>query len=233
MENSVLKISRALLDLATFSDAVLHVTPKARAAQKSAKLDSTQLRLLERIDGFRSLEQLLAMSGDLIAVHAALGKLMSAGLVATDSLAEASVAAPSHTVEPPVETKEPSRALAATPAPARTLAPVPAPSPARVRASAPLPAPATMPEKAPVTELDEAKRLLLVEAKLALGKGAEKLRGRIESCDSIAEIFDLIVKVQEFLATSGKANPDVFIDRLTAGLVAARKKSSTGKRAPA
>ena len=84
MENSVRKISKALLDLASMSDAVLHTTPKGQSALGNSKLDSAQKNLLERIDGFRSIDQVLAMSGDLFAVHAALGKLMALGLVTTD-----------------------------------------------------------------------------------------------------------------------------------------------------
>ena len=83
-----------------------------------------------------------------------------------------------------------------------------------------------------MSEIDNAKMLLLQEAKLALGKGAEKLRPRIDACQSIDEIFDLIVKVQEHLTASGKGDPDMFLDRLTSGLAAARKKTPTGKRAP-
>ena len=199
MERNVVRISKALLDLASVADVVLHATPNARAALKNAKFDSTQRSLLERIDGFRSLEQLLAMSGDLVAVHAALGKLMAAGLVATDSKVEADVAVSIAAAAPPLETKVPP------PAPARTS----------------------------VGELGNAKQLLLLEAKLALGKGAEKLRPRIEACSSIEEIYDLIVKIQQHLKTTGKADPDVFLERLTDGLATARKKSPSGKRAAA
>ena len=48
-------------------------------------MNPSQRRLLERIDGFRSVEQILAMSGDVIGVHAALGKLIAANLVTIDS----------------------------------------------------------------------------------------------------------------------------------------------------
>ena len=91
-------------------------------------------------------------------------------------------------------------------------------------------APRLPPESPPLSELDNAKQLLLEEAKLALGKGAEKLRTRIDACRSIEEIFDLIVKVQEHLTTSGKADPEIFLDRLTNGLAAARKKPSAAKK---
>ncbi len=200
MKTSSHKISQTLLELASFSDTVLHVTPKARASMKSAKLDSTQRSLLERVDGFRSLEQLLAMSGDLIAVHAALGRLIAAGLVATDLNAET----------------EDAPAVAAA-------APVPAGKPKAAPAA---------PAIAPPSELENAKQLLMLEAKLALGKGAEKLRTRVEACRSIEEIYDLIVKVQEHLTETGKANPDVFLERLSSGLATARKKSSSPGSAP-
>lgn len=196
MENSVHKISQALLHLASFSDAVIQVTPKARTALKNSTLESAQRSLLERIDGFRSLDQLLAISGDLIAVHAALGKLMAAGLVTTDSQAEANVPVSIGARVPPV---------------GANIAPPPAPS--------------------PVAELENAKRLLLLEAKLLLGKGSEKLRSRIEACRSIEDVYDLIVKFQHHLATTGKANPDVFLDRLAKGLATARHKTSAGQRA--
>ena len=221
MENSVRKISKALLDLASVSDAVLHATPKAQGALKSGKLEATQKNLLERIDGFRSIDQLLAMSGDLFGVHAALGTMMAAGLVTSDfkldSGAEESVLA---------VTAAPTTVM---PAPARTLTPAASPKIAtampepKVVPVAKILAPRPPPESPPLSELDNAKQLLLEEAKLALGKGAEKLRTRIDACRSIEEIFDLIVKVQEHLTTSGKADPEIFLDRLTNGLAAARK----------
>ena len=234
MENSVRKISKALLDLASVSDAVLHATPKAQSALKSGKLEPTQKNLLERIDGFRSIDQLLAMSGDLFGVHAALGKMMAAGLVTSDfklgSGAEESVLA--VTAEP--DAVMPAPALTPVAAPKIAVA-VPEPKTVPVakigapRSPPPAPPPAP-PEAPPLSELDNAKQLLLEEAKLALGKGAEKLRTRIDACRSIEEIFDLIVKVQEHLTTSGKADPEIFLDRLTNGLAAARKKPSAAKK---
>ena len=239
MENSIRKISKALLDLASVSDAVLHITPKGQSALGNAKLDGAQRSLLERIDGFRSIDQVLAMSGDLFAVHGALGKLMALGLVTTD-----------FTVgEIAEEVPELARAaVVAAPTAARVAVPKPAPLPApKLATTAPAPkvivaAPTaaakpiavTVPDSdlGPMSEIDNAKMLLLQEAKLALGKGAEKLRPRIDACQSIDEIFDLIVKVQEHLTASGKGDPDMFLDRLTSGLAAARKKTPTGKRAP-
>ncbi len=239
MENSIRKISKALLDLASVSDAVLHITPKGQSALGNAKLDGAQRSLLERIDGFRSIDQVLAMSGDLFAVHGALGKLMALGLVTTDF----------NVGEIAEEVPELARAaVVAAPTAVRVAVPKPAPSPAPKLATA-APAPkvivavptaaakpiaVTVPDSdlGPMSEIDNAKMLLLQEAKLALGKGAEKLRPRIDTCQSIEEIFDLIVKVQEHLTASGKGDPDMFLDRLTSGLAAARKKTPTGKRAP-
>ena len=190
----MLKISQALLDLASVADAVLFSTSMAQAALKDGKLESTQQSLLERIDGFRSMEQVLAMSGDLIGVHSALGKLMVSGYVTLTPHAVAVIAAAASAEVKP----------AATVASAVTVAP---------------------------GDLENAKRLLLLEAKLVFGKGAATLRPRVEACRSIEEIYDLIVKVRQHLTTTGKANPDVFLDRLTNGLATARKKSLAGQRA--
>ena len=197
MENSVPKISKALLDLASVSEALLYLTPKAHAALQGTKLDSAQRSLLERIDGFRSIEQVLAMSSDLIGVHGALGKLMASGYVTSEPLHVAEAAAPVD-VKPIAIAEGVKKSVTVEPG-----------------------------------ELETAKRLLLQEAKLALGAMAAKLRPRIESCRSIEEIYDLIVKVQQHLAATGKANPDVFLDRLTNGLATARRKSSAGQRASA
>ena len=246
MENSVRKISKALLDLASVSDAVLHTTTKGQSALGNSTLDSAQRTLLGRIDGFRSIDQVLAMSGDLFAVHAALGKMMASGLITTDlkvgELAhEAAV--------------EPTRAAAAAPIASRANAPVTVakPAPSVAPSTSRMPAPVATPKAVvaaptvvarsivtvtpdsdlgPLSELENAKLLLLQEAKLALGKGAEKLRVRIDACQSIEEIFDLIVKVQEHLTATGKGDPAIFLDRLTTGLAAARKKTQPGKKAP-
>ena len=91
MSNSTTDISKALLDLAAAAETVLYTTAKGRDAEKNPKLASAQRSLLERIDGFRSVEQLLAMSGDLIGVHAALGTLMASGCVSTDPKPQAEV----------------------------------------------------------------------------------------------------------------------------------------------
>lgn len=230
MENSIRKISKALLDLASVSDAVLHMTPKGQSALGNAKLDGAQRSLLERIDGFRSIDQVLAMSGDLFAVHAALGKLMALGLVTTDfivgEIAEDSTEPARVAAPKPVPPPAPKLAASAPPAQSAPKAAVATP------AARPFVVAAPDSDLGPLSELDNAKLLLLQEAKLALGKGAEKLRPRIDACQSIEEIFDLIVKVQEHLTASGKGDPDMFLDRLTSGLAAARKKTPTGKRAP-
>jgi hypothetical protein len=198
MENSVFKISNALLDLARASDSVLCLTPSARAALEGVTLESAERSLLQRIDGLRSIEQVLAMSGDLAGVHGVLGKLMALGNIA---LAPSTIA---------------NQAVGGVDLKHMPIAP-----------SADPPA-ATEPD-----ELDHAKRLLLQETKHVLGVGASKLRPRIEACRSIEQIYDLIVKVQEHLTATGKADPGVFLDRLTSGLAAARNKSSTRKRATA
>ena len=241
MENNVRKISKALLDLASVSDAVLHITSKGQAVLGNAKLDSAQRNLLERIDGFRSIDQVLAMSGDLFAVHAALGKLMALGLVTTDykvsELAEVAAVEPVRAalVEAPVAARANAPVTNAKPTPVAPKAPIPVATP---KAAAAAPAGFARPifiaapdsDLGLLSELDNAKFLLLEEAKLALGKGAEKLRSRIEGCNSIEEIFDLIVKVQEHLNTSGKGDPELFLDRLTTGLAAARKKKQPVKK---
>ena len=247
MENSVRKISKALLDLASMSDAVLHTTPKGQSALGNSKLDSAQKNLLERIDGFRSIDQVLAMSGDLFAVHAALGKLMALGLVTTDFkvgelVEEAAVEPPrAATAEAPIAARTNAATTTAKPSPPAVAAVPRAPAPvATPKATIATPMVVVRPivtagpdsDLGPLSELDNAKFLLLQEAKLALGKGAEKLRPRIEGCNSIEEIFDLIVKVQEHLTTTGKGDPELFLDRLTTGLAAARKKTPPGKRLP-
>lgn len=53
-------------DFADVSDVVLYSTLNAHAALNGAKLEGAQRSLLDRIDGFRSIEQMLAMYGDLI-----------------------------------------------------------------------------------------------------------------------------------------------------------------------
>lgn len=194
MENSVTKISQALLDLASAADAVLYPTSGARAALKDPDTEGVQRRLLERIDGFRSIEQVLAMSGDLVGAHGALGKLMAAGCVAL---------AP-H-----------SRGRTSAAADAKPVRGTPAVSSPPVTAT---------------NELEYAKRLLLHEAKRVLGAGAAKLQSRIDACRTIDEIYTLIVRVQDHLASTGKADPGVFLDRFKSGLASARTTPTDRKR---
>lgn len=229
---STLNISKALMDLAGAAETVLYPTAKGRAAEKNPKLDFAQRSLLERIDGFRSLEQLLAMSGDLIGVHAALGTLMMTGCVSTESNPQAET--PVATIAPPVaRTAAPAARPVAAAAP-RAPAVAPA-SPAPVPRAKPIAvAPAAM-RVAPVvsTELDNAKRVLSHEAKMVFGNSASKVQPRIDACGSIEEIYDLIVKFQQHLTNTGKANPEVFLDRLTKGIASARQQAPVAKQAPA
>jgi len=246
MDNSPHNISKALLDLASVSETVLTATAKGRAVLKDPKLEFGHRTLLERVDGFRSIEQLLSMSGDIIGMHAVLGKLLATGCVATESGAvvgpsvvpiaeKRPVAASAKTAAPPVAPVKapapvPPKASAHTAIPPRAVSrPMPA-KPALVPAAVPAPASAraTGPAHVP-TELDNAKRLLFQEAKAVLGNGAAKLKPRIDACNSIEDIYDLIVKFQEHLAATGKADPSVFLDRLTRGLAAARQHTGGAK----
>ena len=240
MDNSLLSISKALMDLAGAAETVLFVTAKGRAIEKNSKLDSAQRSLLERVDGFRSIEQLLAMSGDLIGVHSALGKLMVSGYVSTSARPQAAAPAPVPALAPtPAPASAPARVVVAVTAVAKAAAPAPTPptAPAKApvaRAKPPAPVKAAMAEAArPAggnTELDNAKRVLAQEAKIVFGNNAAKLQPRIDACRSIEDLYDLIVKFQQHLASSGKANPDVFLDRLTKGLASARKQAPDAKR---
>ena len=230
MDNSLLSISKALMDLAGAAETVLFATAKGRAAEKNSKLDSTQRSLMDRVDGFRSIEQLLAMSGDLIGVHAALGNLMVSGYVSTTARQE---------ITTPVAASAP--VVVAVPVVAKVVvAPAPSPPPAAAkppvaRAKPPAPVKAAVTTSTPAVdpELDNAKRVLAQEAKIVFGNNAAKLQPRIDGCRSIEDIYDLIVKFQQHLANSGKANPDVFLDRLTKGLASARKQAPGAKRPPA
>jgi hypothetical protein len=258
MEHNLAKISKTLLDLSRFADVALFTTAKGRAALKTKDLDVAQRCLLDRIDGFRSLEQVLAISGDLIAVHSALGKLMALGFVTTDSAVGLGSAPEPAPAPPPRPAASPTPVAVAKPAPrpeakAETKgAARPAASPAATPAPAPKPAAAAVvplaakakPPAAPAvartaaaplaggsSELDRAKHLLLNESKLALGDAAAaRMQPRIEACRSIEEIYDLIVKVQQHLAKGGKVDPDVFLDRLSQGLAAAREKNAAAAR---
>jgi len=188
MSNSNAAIAKLFLDLSQVADTVLYPTGRSRALATNQTLGAGQRALLERIDGFRSIDQLLSMSGDVVGVHATLGKWLAEGVVTTD---------PDAVREQPVTV-----ASAAEPAAAKS------------------------------GELDSAKRLLMLEAKLLLGSSAGRLTPRIAACESIEQVYDLIVKFQEHLAKTGKADPDVFLDRLSKGLAAVRNQPAARVRAP-
>ena len=191
MSNSNAAIAKLFLDLSQVADTVLYPTGRSRALATNQTLGAGQRALLERIDGFRSIDQLLSMSGDVVGVHATLGKWLAEGVVTTD---------PDAVREQPVIVA--TVASAAEPAAAKS------------------------------GELDSAKRLLMLEAKLLLGSSAGRLTPRIAACESIEQVYDLIVKFQEHLAKTGKADPDVFLDRLSKGLAAVRNQPAARVRAP-
>ncbi|MEO8384248.1 MAG: hypothetical protein ABI583_03320 [Betaproteobacteria bacterium] len=201
---SIAKISKALLDMSRFDDEVLHITDLGIRALASAKLEPAQKCLMERIDGFRSMDQLFALSGDIVGVHGVLGKLLVNGYVAPDgnSVQDDPLVASARPATPVVEK---SRAATA----------------------------AMPPPKVAISELDAAKRLLALEARRLMGAGAARMQPRIEACTSIAEIYDLIVKLQRHLHSKGNAAPNVSLDRLIRGLEAARKSSPMSTAAAA
>lgn len=218
MEHNLAKISKTLLDMSRFADVVLYTTAKGRASSSAKGFDVAQRSLIERIDGFRSMEQILAISGDLISVHAALGKLIALGFVTTDEVASRAPAPVATKPSGKEATRPIQKVPKSTAASAKPVAKAQPPDNTNgpLTASAPLPAGAT--------ELDRAKHLLLTESRLVLGAdAATRMRPRVLACKSIEEIYDLIVKVQQHLAKGGKVNPDVFIERLSKGLATARK----------
>ncbi len=246
MKRSTAAICQAMLDIASVDDTVLYATPAATAALKAGKLDNARRILLERIDGFRSLEQVLAMSGDLTSVHRLLGDLMQTGLVKTagaeeeDDWEETPPPTPAPApVPPPKPAAKPAPAEAKKAAPAE---PKKAAAPDKKKAAPPTAAPVVPAPPAPAatlapeaeeseeeepSELDNAKRLLLQECRHFLGPAAEKLRTRIEDSQSIEEIFDLIVKIREHVAKKfSEADSDEFLEQLIKGLSAARKKKN-------
>ena len=205
---SIAKISKALLDMSRFDDEVLHVTDMGIRALANAKLEPAQKCLMERIDGFRSMDQLFALSGDIVGVHGVLGKLLVTGYVAPDQQSVDSVPLVAQTrTAPSIAEKLPAATAA--------LQPVAGPSRA---ATAAMPQP-----KGAISELDAAKRLLALEARHLMGASADRMQPRIEACTSIAEIYDLIVKLQRHLSKTGDGAPHVSLDRLIRGLEAARK----------
>lgn len=242
MEPTVHKINKALLDLASVAEVVLFLTPNAQEGLKNPKLTLAEKTLLERIDGFRSIEQLLSISGDIVGVHATLGKLMAAGYVSSELTQAPAVAAP--VVQKSIPARTPAKPApmpaakptAGTPPPAGAARSAVPPRTTAAPAQMPTTRPTVAPRTAavpPPSEIDTAKRLLAVEAKLLFGDAAAKLHPRIEACHSIEDIYDLIVKFQQYLAANGKVNPDVFLDRLTQALAAARKPPAGAKRASA
>lgn len=232
MENSVSRISKVLLDLSRVADVVLYPTRKGSSAAGGKELEPGQRRLLERIDGFRSLEQVLSMSGDIVGVHASLGKLIALGFVTTDAaLINADAAAPAK-IDSVEKVERPAKIVPPPAAAKVAAAPVGAKPLVAVKAS---PAPAAKPlspaAQAASGEIENAKRLLLLEAKLALGAGAVKLTPRVVACTTIEEVYDLIVKFQQHLAKTGKADPDVFLERLSKGLASVRNQSAVARPA--
>ena len=204
---SIAKISKALLEMSRFDDEVLHITDLGVRALASAKLEPAQKCLLERIDGFRSMEQLFSLSGDIVGVHGVLGKLLVTGYVAPDrnSVHSDPVAAQARPATPVVE--KPRAVSAAVPT-----------TTSHSRAAT-----ATRPQpQAAISELDAAKRLLALEARHLMGASADRMQPRIEACTSIADIYDLIVKLQRHLTTKGDSTPNESLDRLIRGLEAAR-----------
>lgn len=203
---SIAKISKALLDMSRFDDEVLHVTDLGSMALAGKTLEPAQRYLMERIDGFRSLDQIFALSGNIVGVHGVIGKLLVTGYLAP----EQSAARPQPAIAPasaatPVVEKAGAVSVPAAPGPSRA-------------------ATATMsPPKAAISELDAAKRLLALEVRHLMSADAYRMQPRIEACKSISEIYALIVKLQRHLSGTGNATPNVALDRLVRGLEAARK----------
>ncbi|MBI3716833.1 MAG: hypothetical protein HY255_12645 [Betaproteobacteria bacterium] len=175
MKKDTRSISKTLQDLAGVDDAVLYCSAKGLAALKAGKLDGANRTLMERIDGFRSVEQLLAMSGDLTSVHGVLGKLMAAGLVESisadddDDFPAAEEAAPAPA--PPKAVEVAKQKPVETPKPKAIEAPKPkaAETPKAKAAEASKPIPDAAPKPKPV----EAAKPKPVEAAPAKPKAAE------------------------------------------------------------
>lgn len=263
MNARISKISKALLDISQCADVVLRLTNSGEIAMRGKGISNAERCLLERIDGFRSLEQILAISGDVIGLHATMGKLLALGMVVPEGDPEpqaVAAPAPARAVAkaPPPPPMKPTAAKVSPPvAPApqqakaapRQMAPATAKAPPAAsakpvstpaKAAGPAQPKATPPAKpvAAVTqkeqgELAQAKALLHVEASyLFSGDKAKQLIARIDACKNTAEIYDFIVKLQGLLAKTGKANPDVFLERLTSGLAKIREsqKAATAGR---
>ncbi len=249
MDPGTAKICKALLDVARVAECELHQTDKGRRALAEKLLDGDDFNLLERIDGVRSVEHLLAISDDVVNVHSVLGKLIAAGFAAaspnaviSEPVAEAPPVAaatappepaPAPKPEPPAEAPKAAKPAAAPDVPLSAEPPAPAVKPAKPETKAAVPAAAKTTsaptrEPAAVDEVSIAKRLLSIEAKHLFGTSAARLLPKIEACKTIEEIYDIIVKFQEHLAKTGKVDPDVFLDRLTKGLAEAKKRAAAG-----
>ena len=205
---SFAKISKALLEMSRFDDEVLHVTDLGNRALAAEKLGPAQTRLLERIDGFRSMEQLFSLSGDIVGVHGVLGNLLVFGYVAPD---RSSVHGGSGEVQARPEPAPLAKMHIATGA-------VPPVSSQSRAATAAPPEP-----KGATCELDTAKHLLSLEVQRLMAVGADRMLPRIEACKSIADVYDLIVKLHRHLSRRGGDKSMKSLDRLISGLEAARK----------
>lgn len=222
MDPSTAKICKALLDVARVAEVELHQTDKGRRALSEKLLDGDDFNLLERIDGVRSVEHLIAISDDVVNVHSVLGKLIAAGfaaaapgVVVVEAVVEAAPALP-------VLSESKVSMVVPLPTPAPEVVPTVAPIAAARATSTALVSPA------PIDEVSIAKRLLSIEAKHLFGTSAARLMPKIDACKSIEEIYDIIVKFQEHLARTGKVDPDIFLDRLTKGLAEAKKRAAAG-----
>lgn len=193
--------------MARIADSALHLTDKGRRALAENLLDGDDFSVLERIDGVRSVEHLIAISDDIVNVHALLGQLLAAGFA---------TGTPGSVAE-----------VVDAPNPKKTATPV------AVAESLPVSettdtVPVAHVSTAPVDEVSIAKRLLVAEARHLFGATAARLQPKIEACKSIEEIYDMIVKFQEHLAKTGKVDPEVFLDRLSKGLAEAKKRAAAG-----
>ncbi|MBL8512636.1 MAG: hypothetical protein JNJ55_01490 [Betaproteobacteria bacterium] len=121
MNARVSKISKALLDISQCADVVLRVSNSGVIALRGKGISNSERCLMGRIDGFRSLEQILSISGDVIGLHATMGKLLALGMVVLEGDAEPQIAAtpaPAQASPPPQPAKPAMVKTAPTPAPA-------------------------------------------------------------------------------------------------------------------
>ena len=240
MDHELAKVSKALLDVARYGEKVLLRT---RVATKG--LDQGQQRLLERVDGFRSIEQLIAISSDVVDVHGTLARLIIQGAVTAEpsqSEPDEISATPTPVPAPAAAIREPAKAapraagsaqVAPVVRPQVTSQPAPQPVPPSTKlvSAKTVVAPVAAAPKASTAGLSDvsdevlnARRVLAAEAKILFGRGAVKLQPKIDACQNIEQIYDLVVRFKDHLATTGKGDPDVFLSRLSAGLSAARQQ---------